>query len=173
MHAPRGNPYLFLRGGTFEPNDERGGLGGYDTGPGVEVGVGSRLSPFLAVEGVVGSCRAEAGGDELRVTPVTLGARLILPGVFIEPYVGGGFGFYVTELREAAVLPGYSGIDDSSTAMGGYVSMGVDTWLGSRLALSLEGKYHAARPSFTSAAGNAIEVDVSGWALGLGIRLEF
>ncbi len=165
-HAPYGQMYLFVHGGAFEPNDESDGLAGYDTGFNFDVGFGSRVSPILAIEGTVGGYGADRGSDEVRVVPVTVGARLVIPSPVIEPYVGGGVGFYFADLQEAF-------IDDSDTTVGGYVSLGIDAWLNPRTALNIEGKYHMAEPSFTDAFGNSFDVDVSGWTINLGVRLAF
>jgi hypothetical protein len=36
------------------------------------------------------------------------------------------------------------------------------------MALNFEGKYHIAEPEF-----DGVDVDVSGWAIGLGVRVSF
>jgi outer membrane protein W len=87
--------------------------------------------------------------------------RLIVPHPVIEPYLGAGLGMYFADLKEP-------GIDDSDATVGGYVSIGMDAWLNPRMALNFEGKYHFAEPRF-----NGIDVDVSGWTLGMGIRISF
>ncbi len=165
-HAASGQLYFFVHGGAFEPNDEADGLAGYDSGFNFDVGFGSRVSPILAIEGTVGGYGADRGPDEVRVVPVTVGVRVVLPSPVIEPYVGGGVGFYFADLQEAF-------IDDSDTTVGGYVSIGVDAWLNPRTALNIEGKYHMAEPSFTAFDGTSFDVDVSGWTINLGVRLAF
>ncbi|HZW35613.1 MAG TPA: outer membrane beta-barrel protein [Candidatus Deferrimicrobiaceae bacterium] len=171
-HAVYGQTYFFGHVGFFEPNDDDptptgGGLGGYDTGGSFDIGIGSRVSPILAIEGAVGGFSAERGPDEVTVVPLTFGIRLILPNPVIEPYIGAGLGMYFADLQEVP-RPGFIGIDDSDTTVGGYVSGGLDAWLNPRLALNFEGKYHFAEPEF-----NGIDVDVSGWTFGMGIRISF
>lgn len=165
-HAVYGQTYFFGHIGLFEPNDDQptstgGGLAGYDTGGSFDVGIGSRVSPNLAIEGTFGAFSADKGPDEVAVVPLTFGARLIIPAPVIEPYFGAGLGIYFAGLEEGP-------IDDSDTTIGGYGSLGLDAWLNPRTALNFEGKYHWVEPEF-----NGIDVDVSGWTLSLGVRVSF
>ena len=165
-HAVHGQTYFFGHIGLFEPNDDDptltgGGLGGYDTGGSFDIGIGSRVTPNLAIEGTFGGYGADRGSDEVTVVPLTFGARLILPAPVFEPYIGLGLGIYFADLKEP-------GIDDSDTTIGGYGSIGLDAWLNPRMALNFEGKYHWVEPEF-----NTLDVDVSGWTLSLGIRVSF
>lgn len=173
-HAPLGQLYLVARGGLFEPNDAGDGLSGYDSGWSFAGGIGSRVSPVLAVEGMVGSYGADRGRDEVRVMPITMGLRLIAPGPFLEPYLGAGVGLYFAELQEETFVSGggTGQIDDSDTAVGGYLSLGLDAWMAPRLALNFEGGYQFAQASFQSEAGNSFDVDVGGWTVSVGLRLE-
>ena len=166
QHAVHGQTYFFGHIGLFEPNDDDptltgGGLGGYDTGGSFDIGIGSRVSPNLAIEGTFGAYGADRGPDEVSVAPLTFGVRLILPAPVIEPYIGAGLGIYFVSLDEP-------GIDDSDTTVGGYGSLGLDAWLNPRMALNFEGKYHWVEPEF-----NGIDVDVSGWTVSLGVRISF
>ncbi len=165
-HAVYGQPYVFGHIGLFEPNDNEptrtgGGLGGYDAGGAFDIGLGSRVTPYLAIDGTFGGHRAERGGDEADVVPLTIGVRVILPASVLEPYLGGGAGLYFAHLEEP-------GINDSDTTFGGYGSLGVDAWLTPRTALNFEGKYHWAKPTF-----DGIDVDVSGWTVNIGVRVSF
>jgi len=162
-HAFYGQMYLFGHLGFYEPNDDRDGLEDYDTGGAFDIGIGSRVSPVLAIEGTFGAYGSDRGSDEVTVVPVTFGGRLIIPGPFFEPYVGGGVGLYFADLDEPT-----SGIDDSDTTFGGYLSLGMDAWLNPRMALNFEGKYHWAEPEF-----DGFDVDVSGWTVSLGLRVSF
>jgi opacity protein-like surface antigen len=166
QHAVYGQTYFFGHIGLFEPNDDEptltgGGLGGYDTGGSFDIGIGSRVSPNLAIEGTFGAYSADRGPDEVSVAPLTFGVRLILPAPVIEPYIGAGLGIYFASLDEP-------GIDDSDTTVGGYGSIGLDAWLNPRMALNFEGKYHWVEPEF-----NGIDVNVSGWTVSLGVRVSF
>ncbi len=163
QHAVYGQTYFFAHLGIFEPNDDRDGHEGYDTGGAFDVGIGSRVSPNLAIEGGFGAYSSERGPDDLSVVPLTIGARLIIPAPVVEPYIGGGLGLYFADLDEPS-----TGINDSDTTIGGYAALGLDAWLNPRTALNFEGKYHFAEPEF-----NGFDVDVSGWTLNLGIRVSF
>ena len=167
-HAVHGQTYVFGHLGFFEPNNENpepggGGLGGYDTGGAFDIGLGSRVSPVLAIEGTLAGFGADMGPNEVSVVPLTFGVRLIVPNPIIEPYVGAGVGAYFASLDEPT-----SGIDDSDATAGGYASLGVDAWLNPRLALNFEGKYHFVEPEF-----NGIDVNVSGWTVSMGVRVSF
>jgi len=162
-HAMYGQTYLFGHLGLFEPNDDSDGLENYDTGGAFDIGIGSRVSANLAVDGTFGLHSAERGSDDVMVAPLTFGLRLILPAPVVEPYVGGGLGLYFASLDEPS-----TGINDDDTTIGGYVSLGVDAWLNPRMALNFEGKYHFAEPEF-----GGVDVDVSGWTIGLGVRVSF
>jgi hypothetical protein len=162
-HAVYGQMYLFGHLGIFEPNDDGGGLKGYDSGGTFDIGIGSRVSPVLAIDGTFGAYASDRGSDDVAVAPLTVGARLILPSPVVEPYFGGGLGLYFSSLDEPS-----TGINDDSTTIGGYLSLGVDAWLSPRTALNFEGKYHIAEPEF-----DGVDVNVSGWTIGLGVRVSF
>ena len=171
-HAQHGQPYFFAHLGIFEPNDAADGLKGYDSGAHFDLGIGSRVSPMFAVEGTFGAYAAERGDDEASVVPLTIGGRMIIPHPFVEPYVGGGLGLYFSSLKEAP-RTGFSGIDESHSDVGGYLSAGADLWLSPRAALNFEGKYHFVEPSFRTNAGSSFDVDMGGWTVNLGVRLAF
>ena len=171
-HAQHGQPYFFAHLGVFDPNGDVDGLDGYDSGMNFDLGVGSRVSPIFAVDGTIGGYNAKRGPDEASVVPLTIGGRLIIPHPFFEPYFGGGIGLYFSSLQEDP-RPNFSGIDDSQTNFGGYLSVGADMWLNPRMALNFEGKYHFVEPTFHSNAGSSFDVNLSGWTLNLGIRVAF
>jgi outer membrane protein with beta-barrel domain len=172
-HAQYGRPYFFAHLGIFEPNDDDfDGLRSYDSGGNFDIGIGSRVSPWFAVDGTFGVYGADRGSDEARVSPMTIGGRLILPHPFIEPYVGAGLGLYFSSLYEVP-RPGYSGTDDTSADFGGYLSAGLDMWLNPRVALNFEGKYHFVEPTFRTNLGNDFDVNMGGWTANLGVRVAF
>jgi hypothetical protein len=183
-HAVSGHGYFFSHLGIFDPNDDGDGLRGYKSGSNFDVGFGSRVAPMFAFEGAFGAYGADHGSKEARVVPLTMGGRLILPHPFIEPYVGAGLGLYFSSLKENSAAsgrgfstepgsPGYSGIDDTSSNLGGYLSTGLDLWLNQRVALNFEGKYHFVNPTFQTNAGNDVDVNLSGWTVNLGVRVGF
>jgi opacity protein-like surface antigen len=167
-HAQHGQPYFFAHLGIFDPNDDLDGLRGYDSGGNFDIGVGSRVSPLFAIDGTFGGYGTDLGPNEVTVVPFTIGARLIIPHPFIEPYVGAGLGLYFSSLDEPV-----NGIDDTSTDFGGYLSLGADFWLNPRVALNFEGKYHWVKPSFQNSIGQDFDVDMGGWTANLGVRVGF
>jgi len=168
QHAVHGQTYFFAHLGGFDPNDESptatgGGLEGYDSGGAFDIGIGSRVSPILAIDGTFGAYRADAGPNEVTVVPLTFGVRLIVPHPFLEPYVSAGMGIYSANLDEPS-----SGINDSDTTFGGYAGVGIDAWLNPRIALNFEAKHHWVEPEF-----NGFDVNVGGWTVGMGVRVSF
>jgi len=177
-HAQFGQGYFFAHLGIFDPNNDGDGLRGYDSGSSFDIGFGSRVAPMFAFEGSFGAHGSDTGSKEVRVVPLTIGARLIIPTPFVEPYVGAGLGLYFTSLKEDSASSGrgfapYSGIDDTSSDFGGYLSAGVDMWLNQRVALNFEGKYHFIDPNFQTNQGNDVGVNLSGWTASLGVRVSF
>jgi opacity protein-like surface antigen len=178
-HPVRGHGYFFTHLGIFAPNDDRDGLRGYDHGSTFDFGFGSRVAPMFAFEGTFGSYGADDGSREARVVPLTMGARLIIPTPFVEPYLGAGLGLYFTSLDEDSTassrrgLTPFSGIDDTSSDFGGYLSAGLDMWLNHRVALNFEGKYHFVQPSFQTNNGEDVDVNLSGWTANIGVRIAF
>jgi len=177
-HAVRGQGYFFTHLGILDPNKDGDGLHGYDQGSNFEFGFGSRVAPMFAFEGTFGAYGADHGSNEARVVPMTMGARLIIPTPFVEPYFGAGLGLYFSSLKENSAASGrgfspYSGIDDTSSDVGGYLSAGVDMWLNQRVALNFEGKYHFVQPTFQTNAGNDVDVNLSGWTANIGVRIAF
>lgn len=172
MHAAEGRIYFLGHLGLFSPNDSSDGLEGYDTGWNFDVGLGSRVTPIVAIEGMVGYFQAKDGDRKAEVVPFTVGARLIIPNPVFEPYFGAGLGIYHANLKEPSPNPVFD-IDDSETTIGGYLSLGLDLWLNNRTAFNIEGKYQMVEPEFHSRAGNSFDVDMSGWSLNFGVRVDF
>jgi len=176
-------PYLFGNIGIFDPGNYSAdyystyGLSGYSSSLSGNVGFGSRVSPFAAIEGTVGYFSAERGSDKASVVPVTIGGRLIIPHPVFEPYIGAGVGAYFASLKEAPIYytPSlyYPGTDDSETAIGGYFSLGMDFWLSPAAALNFEGRYQMVQPTFTDKLGGSFDLDMSGWELNIGFRVNF
>jgi len=175
-------PYFFGNIGIFEPSDYYDyydyyyptyDLSGYSSGLSANAGFGSRLSPFGAIEGTIGYFSAERGSDEASVVPVTLGGRLILPHPVFEPYMGAGVGVYFASLNEKPIPGGYPGTDDDDTTIGGYFSLGMDFWLSPKIALNFEGRYQMVEPTFSDNLGRSFDLDMSGWELNFGFRVNF
>jgi hypothetical protein len=166
-------PYLTANIGLFEPNSYSDGLAQYSSDWSGNIAIGSRVSPFAAVEGGVGYYTASAGSNEVDVIPVTFGGRLIIPHPVFEVYFGGGIGAYFASLKEPVQVSPLLGTDDSNATIGGYVSFGLDWWVTPKFALNLDTRYQMANPTFTSKTGVSYDVDVSGWELNVGVRLNF
>ena len=164
-------PYLFGHMGVFEPNnysDNYNGIAtGYDSRDTAPVQRQHRLrrppepvrSPSKA-RSVASRRERGSSSNKAIVVPVTIGGRLILPNPCLEPYLGGGMGIYFASLKEDSITftrtRVYSGIDDSSTDFGGYLSAGLDMWLNPRTALNFEGKYHLVQPDLPDQRGERI-----------------
>lgn len=161
QHARYGQPYFFGHIGIFDPNSETDGLEFFDSGLNFDVGIGSRVTPVLAVEGAVGSYSTDRDGYTATVVPLTIGFRVIVPSTVFEPYIGGGVGIYFSDV-DAPIAIG------TESTLGVYGAAGIDAWLNPRMALNFEGKYHWANPSI-----GPIDVNVGGWTLNLGIRISF
>lgn len=172
QHAMHGQPYFFGHVGVFEPNTDTDGLKFFDSGMNFDIGIGSRVSPILAVEGAIGSYSTDKQGLTVTVVPITIGVRVIAPSPFFEPYIGGGVGIYSADVDFPTAINGagqaVAVASGSETTMGGYLSAGVDAWLNPRMALNVEGKYHWANPSI-----GPVDVNVGGWTVNLGIRISF
>ncbi|MBP2668602.1 MAG: uncharacterized protein H6Q79_3076 [Deltaproteobacteria bacterium] len=166
-------PYLFANIGLFEPNSYSDGLSGYSSDWSGNIAIGSRVSPFAAIEGGVGYYTASAGSNEVSVVPVTIGGRLIIPNPVFEPYLGGGIGVYFASLEEPVQVSPLISTDDSEAAIGGYVNFGLDMWINPKIALNVDARYQMADPSFTSITGVSYDVDVSGWEINFGVRINF
>ncbi len=160
-HAEFGEPYLFGHIGLFEP---WGDLSAYNAGTNFDFGLGSRVNENIAIEASLGRHDAKSATGNLSVMPLTFGARIILPQQVVEPYAGIGLGFYRVNLDDNAKF----GVNDSDTAIGGYLSLGADAWLNPRIALNIEGRYQMVNPQLGEQ-----NVEVSGVSLSLGLRVGF
>ncbi len=155
----------------FEPNSDTDGLKFYDSGLSFDAGVGSRVSPSLAVEGAIGSYSTDKQGLSATVVPLTIGVRVIIPSPFFEPYVAGGVGIYFSDI-DFPTLNGAGQVtsvrNETNSSMGVYGAAGIDAWLNPKMALNLEGKYHWTQPAI-----GPVDVNLGGWTLNLGIRISF
>ena len=164
-HFNHGPIYFAIQLGMFEPNtDWLNGLGSYHTGFAFNTTIGARLSHYFAVEGSVGYFESSSNimqGD-IYVVPMTIGGRLIFPHPVVEPYIGGGFGIYFSDVNERR------GVIGDSTDFGGYLSMGVDFWVTPRIAFNVDWRHHWVKPTI-----EGFSVDLSGWSMLFGARFMF
>jgi hypothetical protein len=91
-----GKPYTMLRLAAFEPV---GDIDSLDTGFIGELEFGNKFLPFLAIEGSAGYFQADGfpGGGKLWGIPLFANAKVTIPIVVVEPYVGAGVGGIYTD----------------------------------------------------------------------------
>ncbi len=155
--------YMVFKGGIYSPSenfnvnninaDSKTGFDG-------EIAIGQYFLPFLAVElgagyfESKGSPAALPGEARLKVVPVTLTGKLLLPLGPIEPYGEFGIGGYITKF-EITGSP-----DDFNATTKGVVGLhagaGVNLNLTNTVFIGAEGRYLWAKPSF---GGQDVKLD--------------
>ena len=152
--------YIAIKGGIYSPSES------YDldnfnsgktteldskTGFSGEVAIGHYFFPMFAMELGVGyfesegSPAAEPGETKLKVVPVLLTAKAVLPLAWFEPYGEFGIGAYFTEFDVSGNLGSFSG--ESEVTYGLHAGIGVNFNITEALFLGLEGRYLWAKPS--------------------------
>jgi len=154
----RGTVYWFGNFGLYDPGGE---IGEFRTGWSLSGGAGLRVHPNVAVESTLGFIRSTGTPGDLWAIPMTVGARLIYPTPFFEPYAGLGYGVYYVNLSRP-------GVHDTSFSLVDYLSLGTDARLNRNMALNAELKYQ-----FTNTGLTGSNVDTSGLILTLGVRVDF
>ena len=173
--------YLAIKGGIYSPSDS------YDldnfnggnktkldskTGFSGEVAIGHYFFPMFAMElgagyfESEGSPVAEPGSTKLKVVPVLLTAKAILPLGWFEPYGEFGIGAYFTKFDVSGNLGSFSG--DSKVTYGLHAGVGVNFNITDAMFLGLEGRYLWAKPSI---GGQDIKLDGFTTMVNLGFRL--
>ena len=166
--------YVVLKGGIYSPSkdfdvnninmDSKTGFDG-------EIAFGQYFLPMLGAEFGVGyfeskgSPAAAAGDAKLKVIPVLLTAKGLLPMGPIEPYGEFGIGAYITKLDVSGNLSNFSG--SSKTAFGLHAGAGVNFNLTESVFLGVEGRYLWAKPSM---GGQDIKLDGFTVTADLGFR---
>lgn len=156
--GPWGAMYFFGHIGMFDPKDD---VKEFDTGLALDAGVGSKVTPNVAVDATLGFFNSDSDRGKVVAFPLTFGGRYLMPYEFLEPYLGAGVGFYPAKLDRGPV-------GDTAVGIGGYLSGGIDARLTAGAALNLEVKRHFARPEFD---GNG--TSIGGWTLMMGARFAF
>ena len=158
--------YLALKYGIYSPSVE------YDldninvdtkTGSNAEIAIGHYLLPILAVEFGAGyfesrgSSAAQPGETKLKVVPILLTAKAILPLMLIEPYGEFGIGYYITKF-EVSGLSGPPGdvSSDRKGVVGLHAGGGLNINITPSVFVGVEGRYLWAKPSF---GGQDIKLD--------------
>lgn len=178
--AEKPSNYLVLKGGIYSPSDEfevnnvnAGLTDRFDakTGFNGEVAFGHYILPVLATELGVGyfeskgDAAAAAGDAKLKVVPVRLSAKGLLPLGPIEPYGEFGIGAYITKLDVSGTASNFSG--SSETAFGLHAGAGLNVNVSDSTFLGVEGRYLWAKPSF---GGQDVKIDGFTLTANLGFR---
>lgn len=178
--AEKPSNYVAFKGGIYSPsktfeveNVNAGRTDRFDskTGPAGEVAIGHYFMPMLAAElgagyfESKGSGAAGSGDAKLKVVPVTLTAKGLLPMGPVEPYGEFGIGAYTSKFDISGNNESFSG--STKTAFGLHAGAGVNVNLGETTFLGAEGRYIWAKPSF---GGQDIKLDGFTLTANLGFR---
>lgn len=162
--------YVALKGGIYSPNssyhlrdfNDGNSLSNLDskTGFAGEIAVGHYFVPMVAVElgagyfQSKGSPAAEQGEARLKVVPLVVTGKVLLPLGIFEPYGLFGIGAYITDLD----VDGNAGNFHGSTEItyGLHAGAGFNIDIQKNMFLGVEGKYLWAEPSF---GGQHLELD--------------
>ena len=172
--------YFVIKGGIYSPSDSYnldhfngGNKTELDskTGFSGEVAIGHYFIPMFAIElgtgyfESEGSPVAETGSTKLKVVPVLLTAKAIIPLGVVEPYAEFGIGAYFTKFDVSGNLGSFS--SDSTVTYGLHAGLGVNFNITDAMFLGLEGRYLWAEPSI---GGQDIKLDGFTAMLNLGFR---
>lgn len=168
--------YLVLKGGFYSPSkdfsldnvhaDSKTGFDG-------EIAFGHYFLPFLAAELGVGyfeskgNAAAQPGEAKLKVVPVLLTAKGLLPmGPVFEPYGEFGIGAYITKLDVTVADSRVTG--SSKTTIGLHAGLGANFNVSESVFLGVEGRYLWAKPSFGGA-----DIKLNGFTLTADLGFRF
>ncbi|MBU0483616.1 MAG: porin family protein [Proteobacteria bacterium] len=172
--------YLMIKAGVYSPssshdlNDFNGGSRtrlDSETGFAGEIAAGHYFLPMVALElgagyfQSEGSAAAQPGETKLKVVPVTLSGKVLLPLGMFEPYGLLGVGAYITDLDVSGNTGNFSG--SSETSFGLHAGGGVNLNFNKEMFVGLEGKYLWSKPSF---GGQDIDLDGFITTVNLGFR---
>jgi opacity protein-like surface antigen len=166
--------YVVLKGGIYSPSknfnlnninvDKKTGFDG-------EIAVGHYFLPVFATElgagyfESKGSSAALPGETKLKVVPVTLTAKGLLPMGWIEPYGEFGIGAYIAKLDVSGSLGNFN--SSSKAVFGLHAGAGVNFNITQEVFLGVEGRYLWAKPSW---GGTDIKLDGFTVTADLGFR---
>ncbi len=172
-----GSDYTVLKYGIYSPSAE------YDleninvdtkTGFNAEIAFGHYFLPILATELGVGyfeskgSPAAQPGATKLKVVPILLTAKVILPLVLIEPYGEFGIGYYITKFEVSGLTGPLSDISsDRKGVVGLHAGAGLNVNITPIVYVGAEGRYLWAKPEF---GGQDIKLDGFTMTANLGFR---
>jgi len=174
--------YVTLKGGVYSPsksyhlrdfNDGNRSKLDSKTGFNGEIAVGHYFIPMLAIElgagyfESKGSPDAEPGETKLKVVPVLLTGKVLIPiGPVIEPYGEFGIGAYFTKLNITGNSGRFSG--DSKITYGLHAGAGINFNITDTTFVGVEGRYLWAKPKY---GGQYINMDGFTATAVLGFRI--
>lgn len=165
--AQETNNYVAIKAGVYAPTGDLDDAD-FDSGFNGEVALGHYVMPNLAIELGVGYWLTEASysetltdptlgvtatmreEDEVRVIPVTITAKGVLPADMFELYLGAGIGWYFASFEADASMSvvymdvpyrGTGTFDDDDNVFGGHVVGGALINITERVFFGVEGKY--------------------------------
>jgi opacity protein-like surface antigen len=152
-----------VNGGRRDRFDSKTGFNG-------EVAIGHYFMPMLAAEVGAGyfeskGSAAASGDAKLKVVPLTVTAKGLLPLGPVEPYGEFGVGAYVTKFDVSGDSGSFSG--SSKIAFGLHAGAGVNFNLSETVSLGVGGRYLWSKPSF---GGQDIKLDGFTVTANLGFR---
>jgi prepilin-type N-terminal cleavage/methylation domain-containing protein len=176
--------YVVVKGGIYAPsktfdvrNINGGGIDRVDTKTGFdgEFAIGHYFLPVFATEMGVGYLESKGspavspGETNLKVLPVLVTAKGLLPLGEIEPYCELGIGAYFTKLNVTGNLGNFS--SSTKGAFGLHAGVGVNFNITEDVFLGVEGRYLWAKPSFS--ASRVQDIDLGGFTLTADLGFRF
>jgi opacity protein-like surface antigen len=170
--------YVVVKGGFYAPSqsfdlsDYNGGSQNhFDSKTGIdgELDIGHYFLPMLAVEfgsGYFQSKNSSTADSTLKVVPVLLTGKVVLPLGIFEPYGEFGIGAYFTKLDVTGSVSNFSGTSD--VAFGLHAGAGFNVDLSKQVFVGLEGRYLWARPDF-----GGQDIKINGFTTTANIGLRF
>lgn len=174
--------YIALKGGVYSPsrsyhisdfNDGNKTRLDSKTGFDGELAVGHYFLPVFAIElgagyfESKGSPDAEPGETKLKVVPVLLTGKVLIPiGPVVEPYGEFGIGAYFTKLNITGNSGRFSG--DSKITYGLHAGSGINFNITDTTFVGVEGRYLWAKPKY---GGQYIKMDGFTATAVLGLRI--
>jgi opacity protein-like surface antigen len=174
--------YVALKAGVYSPSESyhlrefNGSTESHldsKTGFNGELAFGHYVLPMFAIElgagyfESEGSPAAEPGKTKLKVVPVLVSGKVLIPiGQVVEPYGEFGIGAYFTKLDVDGNLGNFSG--SSKITYGLHAGIGINFNISETSFLGVEGRYLWAKPSY---GGQDIKLDGFTATAVLGFRM--
>lgn len=156
----RPTSYLMLKAGIYDPSNDLTINGQDNDGIDLnshtrffgEAAIGHYFAPFLAFELGAGyfenkgTAANQAGTAKLKVIPVVLTGKLLAPLGYVEPYILGGIGAYLTDFSTDVSESTASGA--TKLTYGLHAGAGINFDLSRWFFLGVEGRYLWSDPHF-------------------------